>query len=112
MRPTPSGTDMTSLYGPACNVRTREDAAAYMQDLVRLSMAANGLTEEAALELERLNLSYYGGYLAHEDRVRLEALFGIEHPFFGPATNGPVGPDRAFQIGVQLGQASRQRQMH
>jgi hypothetical protein len=102
--PMPHGDALETLYGPATKVRTPEEAAAYMAELVRLSLLElPEQTPEQALAVQRENLGYFGGYLSHEDRLRLEELFGVQHPFFGPASAGPVDPDVAFAIGEKLG---------
>ena len=93
---------LTERYGASLSITEKASAANYFEWLVTTAMAERGLPRQQAEELERHNLGYYAGYGTHEQRVRVERLFGAVHPCFGSAEKGPPTADVAFAIGQQM----------
>ena len=86
-------------YGPAMEVKTPEEAAAYFEALVVRSMRINKVSRAEAERVERSNVGYWTGYYDSETRVRCHELYGFGHPIFGTET--PT-PDEAFAAGVAM----------
>lgn len=87
-------------YGPAMKMTDASEANDYFEALVEYAMRF-GRSREEAEKVERSNLGYYAGYYNLETRLRVERLFGCEHPFFGSAMDGQPTPGEAFEIGRQ-----------
>jgi len=81
------GSNWGELYGPALEVKTKEEAQKYLQDLAEYfqvnALEGKYRSAEGALELAKNNLGYYIGYYGEEARARAYELFGIVHPAFG-----------------------------
>jgi hypothetical protein len=62
-------------YGPAMQVQTKEEAAAYFEECVEHTM-------------EWQPIGYYAGYYDKETYDRVMELFDTNHPIFGKAYLG------------------------
>ena len=100
----PDAGTIGEIYGPAMEITDQDEASRYYEALVQRNMKIENQTREQAEQIVKSNLGYYAGYYNHETRVRVEKLFFCIHPVFGSASNGPVGPEKAFKMGLELGE--------
>ena len=93
------------VYGPAMQIKTQEEADAYLEKVAQAHAAMfDGNLAQAKAAL-RSNLAYYAGYYDAETRARIERLFKCEHPYFGAiAEKGQPTPEEAFAMGKELGE--------
>lgn len=91
-------------YGPAVKITDQSEADEYFEALVEHTMRF-GHSREEAEKIECTNLGYWAGYYDLETRLRVERLFGCEHPFFGSAAEGQPTPEEAFEMGHRLAEA-------
>jgi hypothetical protein len=76
-------------YGPAMQVQTKEEAAAYFEECVEHTMEWQpDITREEAESIEKQNIGYYAGYYDKETYDRVMELFDTNHPIFGKAYLG------------------------
>jgi hypothetical protein len=90
----------------AMKVSTKEEADGWLDVAVRkLHAASQGSQTKIEIEFAiKSNLGWFAGYYSHEDRDRIEKLFGCQHPYFGSiAVNGPPSVTEAIRIGIQRG---------
>ena len=100
------------LYGPAMKITDEEEARNYMTELIvyvlekwkqegRFTYAEDGHIDEAG-RMVAGNLGYYAGYYGMETNVRVQRLFGCEHPIFGSAENmAKLTPEQILDMGRQ-----------
>lgn len=100
----PGKVTLGEKYGPAMEITDQSEADEYFEALVEHTMLFGKIKEEAE-KIERINLGYYAGYYNLETRLRVERLFGCEHPFFGPAADGQPTAEEALEMGRQLVEA-------
>lgn len=104
------GLTIGDIYGPAMKIRSKRNAAAYLESLVEYIMKhaidEKHKTREGALALAKTNLGYYAGYYDRATVERVNELFDTEHPVFG--REYPT-PEQAFNAGKKLGESSRRR---
>lgn len=104
------------LYPPAMKITEQTGADAYLAVLIQLCLEEQEKRGEVPDRdkceiIQRQNLAYYAGYYDNETRERVERLFQCAHPVFGSiAKNGPVTPERAFQLGQELGRKLREEE--
>ncbi len=97
----PDEINIGDKYGPAMKITDQAAAKAYFDCCVEHNMRF-GNDRDAAETIERCNLGYYAGYSDHETRLRVERLFGCNHPILGKALAEPVMPHQAFMAGMKL----------
>lgn len=91
-------------YGPAMEIQTKEKAKKYFELCVVHTLDVNKkLSREEAINIEKSNLGYYAGYYDSETRIRVEKLFGCQHPIFGPISQGEPTPKEAVDAGQVFG---------
>jgi hypothetical protein len=96
----PDGATYGEMYDPAMEVQTEQEAAAYLDRLIRYQVA-HGVHPDIATKIIKVNLAYWAAYGSHERRERIERLYGCEHPVFGSIKeNGPPTTNEAFQLGL------------
>ena len=95
-----------SIYGPAMDVQTEEEAKAYFAALVRRHIRLTGDSDEEATRVERINVGYYAGYYDADTRQRVYSLYGFGHPFFGRMEASPDQLLNAGKAYATLSQAS------
>ena len=76
-------------YHPAMAICKQQEADAYFEHLVSLSIA-DGYTREEAERIERCNLAYFARYYDRDTLARVEALFHCTHPPFTEAIRIPT----------------------
>jgi hypothetical protein len=97
------------LFAPAMEITDQERASNYFARLVEYDMQKWGKTRDESEQRCRQNLGYYAGYYSHEDRDRVERLFGVHHPVFGAiAQDGVPTPEEAFRLGMEAGARMRE----
>lgn len=102
-QPLPDELTYGEAYGPAMEVTTAEEAAAYLERLVERDMRMDPtLTRAAAIHLEKSNIGYWTGYYDRKTAARVMALFNCEHPVFGRRTD--VSAEEAFAKGRIMGE--------
>lgn len=79
-------------YDPAMLIEDPEEAAAYFEARVEHQMRIGGASRADAERIERHNIGYYSGYYSRETRARVERVFGLAHPIFGPVQELEAGP--------------------
>lgn len=89
-------------YDPAMKITDQAKADEYFKACVEHTMHFGHFREKAE-HIERSNLGYWAGYYDLETRMRVEQLFGCQHPIFGSAVDGQPSPEEAFEIGVRMG---------
>lgn len=94
-----SETTMREKYDPIFRVTTEAEARAHFEQCVAHTMAFHDRPRAEAEAIERQNIAYYAGYGSHEDRLRVERLFGCVHPVFGAACDGAPTPEEALRKG-------------
>lgn len=91
------------LYDPAMEVKTKEEALAYLDRIVRYQKAISGHKNIDLVGLKK-NIGYWAGYRDHETRERVERLFECEHPAFGAIKDvPPPTPGEALLLGINRG---------
>ena len=98
MKPFEKETTVGEKYRPAMEITDQAEASAYFDRCVEHSML-HGLSRAQAEAQERANLGYYAGYFDHETRLRVEKLFGCQHPVFGKASGGAPSAEEALELG-------------
>lgn len=74
-----------------------------LDSLVSIALAAGtASTEEEARAQAKEEIAYHAGYYGHAVRLRVEELFGCQHPIFGAAKNWKPTPEEAFALGSQV----------
>lgn len=109
----PPGEEATlgSLYGPAMDATSQEEADRRFGILVEHTMKF-GKTQQEAEGIVRSNLGYYAGYHSNEVRERVERLYRCAHPVFGPiAERGPPTPEEVSQAGMRMEEEMARRRM-
>lgn len=88
-------------YGPAMKMTTVAEAQEWLAALIERDMRCGySETVEEAKALEMANLGYVAGYYDPDTRVRVNQLFGAEHPIFGGAYI--VSASEAIEAGKKL----------
>lgn len=117
------------LYEPAMKIETQQEANDYFKYLVEEHIKLAG--GEYLIEAEKIghanpgyyvrykseavvrdNLGYFAGYYSHATRLRVERLFGCEHPIMGPASQGQPDADKIFSAGMAAGKAMKKGASH
>jgi hypothetical protein len=62
-----------------------------------------------AQEIERQNIGYWAGYYSRETRLRVEELFGCEHPVLGKAKDKDWSPEELLHKGMEVGRQYNER---
>ena len=107
--PLPEDVSWEQKYAPAMRATTEKEAQAYLELCIQHSVASGQLSREQAEALERENIAYWAGYCDHKTRLRVERLYQVTHPVFGPASDGPVTFAQAMALGERF---AAQRQGH
>jgi len=82
------------------DVRTKEEADAYFEKLVKLQVD-HGVHRDIASKVIKGNLAYWAAYGDDERRERIERLFDCVHPFFGSIKElGSPTAHESFQLGA------------
>lgn len=82
----------------ACN--TREMADLWLAAEIERYVNEFGQAEAQARNVILQNLGYMAGYGDDSTAQKVQALFGAEHPIFGPAGyHRTVTPEQAFALG-------------
>lgn len=89
-------------YHPAMKMTDPQEAAEYLEALIRYNMERHGQSREEATSIQKQNLGYFAGYYDHETRERVEKLFCCTHPIFGAASSGAPSPEEAFEMGAKM----------
>jgi ribonucleotide reductase beta subunit family protein with ferritin-like domain len=85
-------------YGPAMQVQTKEEAAAYFEECVEHTMEWRPeITREEAEAIERQNIDYYAGYYDNETMRRVYDLYETHHPV--PGITPDTSPEETFKAG-------------
>jgi hypothetical protein len=77
-------------------------AAHYFEECVQHNMAHSVNNRGLAEEIERSNLGYWAGYYSRETRLRVEELFGCQHPILGKAKDRDWTPDELVYKGMEI----------
>lgn len=93
-------------YGPAMDVQTQEEAAAYFEECVQHTMS-HGKDRAEAERIERINIGYWTGYYDNATAARVQQLFGVGHPIFG--TTKPTVQE-ALDAGVKMAKEIERRE--
>lgn len=98
----------SECFAPAMEVTDSKDAKQYLEKYIeylecRYSTNADlkKISREEIEEHAKSNIAYYAGYYSHETRLRVEKLFDCVHPLLGPASDGIVSAEQAFNAGVE-----------
>ncbi len=99
-------------YGPAMEIEDEEEARQYFERLVETHLADRPDHSRERAELtQRENLGYYAGYYNHETRLRVERLFGCQHPLLGPATGPGKTAEELIEMGRKLGERLKSKKL-
>lgn len=98
----PPEATLDMLYEVAMSCETQPEAQACLARLVDTLVRFKGMTAEAARKDVLDTLGYTAAYGSHDQRLRIERLFGAVHPLLGSAEGGPVSPAVAFAVGQRL----------
>lgn len=91
-------------------IQDKEQADKYFDCLVEETMTRFKIDREAAEAVERKNLGYWAGYYGDQVREKVERLFDCQHPYFGKIAHvGPVTADKAFLMGLRMGEQAREK---
>lgn len=71
------------VYGPAMEIQTPEEAAAFLEKETQRHVEEFGQDREEARRVILSNVGYYAGYYDSETQKRVYRLFNTEHPVFG-----------------------------
>ena len=96
-------TTLGDKYNPAMQITDLGEAREYFDRLVEHCMRTSHVSYGEAVHLERQNLGYMAGYYDHDTRLRVERLFGAEHPILG-SVEIPYTTQELFDIGMKVGQ--------
>jgi hypothetical protein len=69
-------------------VKTPEEAEEFM----------NAYREDVGKRVADSNIGYLSGYYPQEDMIRIQKLFGVQHPLFGDKV---LSPQEAFELGLK-----------
>jgi len=87
-------------YGPAMEIRTKEEAAEYLMKCINHTMDCRPeLSIDEARKIELENIGYYTGYYDPQTAERVYKLFKTEHPLFGRVW---PSPEKAFEMGKRV----------
>jgi len=85
-------------YSRAMTVRTRKEAKACLESLIKFGMS-RGQSREKARRIQLSNIGYFTGYCDAATARRVMRLFDTAHPIFGRSR--PT-PEEAFKAGKRL----------
>jgi len=91
------------MLAPAMKITEPKEATEYLEAMVQHNMERHGQSREEATHIQKSNLAFFAGYYDHETRLRVENMFGCIHPVFGAAVDGPMSPQKAFEMGALFG---------
>lgn len=89
-------------YEPAMHITDPDLAAHYFEECVQHNMAHSVNNRGLAEEIERSNLGYWAGYYSRETRLRVEELFGCQHPILGKAKDRDWSPEELVDKGIEV----------
>lgn len=72
------------LYGRAMQMKTKEEAEKYLDELTDICLRLRPLLSRAeAREIQLKNIGYWSGYYPRDTAKRVLELFDTRHPIFG-----------------------------
>jgi hypothetical protein len=93
--------EIIALFDSACRAKTTLDATLLLEEVASERMRQHPDDDLATAEAwARRAICYWAGYFTHTVRLRVEKVYGCEHPCFGAATRGPMDPTQAFCMGL------------
>jgi hypothetical protein len=96
-------------YDPAMAITDPDQAAQYFEELVQDNLAHSTNNRTQAEAIERANLGYWAGYYSRETRLRVEELFGCEHPVLGKAKDKDWTPEELVEKGMEVARKYNER---
>jgi hypothetical protein len=96
-------------YDPAMHITDPGQAAQYFEECVQHNMAHSTNNRGLAEAIERANLGYWAGYYSRETRLRVEELFGCEHPVLGKAKDKDWSPEELLHKGMEVARRYNER---
>ncbi len=94
------------VFDSANACTTKEEAQAWLKKEIERHSVEYKYTPEESEKIIKANLGYFAGYYDEATRVKIETLFGAQHPIFGSVSRKWT-PDEIFKKGVELGQKAR-----
>jgi hypothetical protein len=94
-----------TLLQAALKATNASEAEKCFNALVACLLNKNKLTPIDQIENNiRDNISYLASHCSHELRMKVEALYSCEHPWFGKASKDhPITATEAYKLGLERG---------